>query len=586
MNFDRIRKRQTPDPVAERERAERAERLAEHDAKLRCIRIKHGLSIPAPDGDEDRREKLRILREISRRTMQALKLYEPLPKQLAFHQCGASERLVLGGNRGAKTMCCAAEVAWAVTGTHPWLNYPKEHGRWICVAKDGTKIGQVFYAKLFKSGAFRMILDQKTGYYRAYRPWEDGWETRTKPALPLIAPDLIADIAWEDKKLGYPKLVTLKNGWEILFCTSAGKPVEGVDVDGVWFDEEVYEGGTGKSWYTEMAARLIDRSGRFLWSATPQAATDILWKLHTRALEQKDEPDPSIVEFHFTMDDNPYLPERAKQSFREKAAQDPDEYRVRVKGEFLVTSHLVYPNFKKTVHTCPPFPIPAEWTRYMVLDPGFGHSFATLFAVPPPGEHDDQAIAYDELYRQQCDAMQFIDELRHKMANQWFEDFIIDLHGSVRGTAFGKSEGDAYAEALKHYGIRSIVSGSGFTKKGGYGSISGDTIRGEVAQVRRWLWPRAEHHGTPKLQIFETCENLISQLSRYRNKLKDGKPTDFPEQRYDCHGCDTVRYAVLHGLAYAPRTMAHRATSGVWRYFQNKMRRQMKDRSIHIGPGN
>lgn len=564
----------------------------EHEARMRSIRERHGLAAPAPKREEteeeERRIRLALLREVSRRRMQALKLYEPTEKQLAFHKSKAAERLALGGNRGTKTMCAAAEVAWAATGTHPYHDYPKESLKIICVAKDGLKIGQVFYAKLFKAGAFKMIKGED-GFFRAYRPWEDGWDAKTKPALPLIPPEMIADIAWEDKKLDQPKLVKIKNGdmrCEFLFCTSAGRPVEGVDVDVVWFDEEVYEGGTGKSWYTEMAARLIDRRGRFIWSATPQAATDILWKLHTRALESKDTENPAIEEFHFTMDDNPYLTEEAKAEFREKAAQDPDEYRVRVKGEFLVTSHLVYPNFKKSFHTCAPFEIPANWTRYFVLDPGFGHSFGTFLAVPPPGERDDQVFVYDELYRQQCDAMEFTDELRHKMSGQFFEEFLIDLHGSIRSNAFGKNEGDAYVEAFRHFKLRSISTGNSFKQMGNWGNTGRrGIVRGEVEQVRRWLWPRADKRGTPKLQIFETCHDIVKQLSRYRNKLKDGKPTDDPDPRYDSHGCDTIRYAVLHGMAFVERTVRHRATSTIWNYYRNKMRKKRKDKFIHLGPG-
>lgn len=533
------------------------------------------------------KKRLFLLRELAYRRMQALKLYEPLPKQDEFHKCQSPERLILGGNRGAKTMCCAAEVAMAVTGNHPYLNYPKEDGRWMCVAKDGIKVGEVFYRKLFMPGAFKMVKDGTTGLWRAWRPWVDGWNIDRRNALPLIPRRDVVAIAWEDKKLNQPKKITMRNGWEILFFTSAGKPMESVDLDGAWFDEEIYEKTTLGSWYDETAARLIDRSGRFIWSATPQAATAALWKIHEAAEEDRGKENPLVSEFHVTMDDNPYLPEKSKAEFRQKEMRDPDEYRVRVLGEFLMTSHFVYPNFKKTKHTCPMFEIPPEWCRYLVVDPGYANVVGLLFAVPPPIAKIPHVYVYDEVYGHQWDAKTFVAHLKPKMMGQTFQAFIIDRHGSIKTEANGKTIGQQYAEEMAKAGLRSSSTGSQFIPIGDTGSQNSSPLKMGCSEVRSWLWDRDEYQSTPKLQIFNHCEGLIGEMGKYRNKIIKGKATDTPDGAQHSHGPDCIRYAVVHGLPYVEPRVGERPMGGPLRYLHAKWKatRKGENQFVNLGPG-
>jgi len=524
-----------------------------------------------------------LLREKAYKHVEALKLYEPLPKQLAFHQCQSPERIILGGNRGSKTMATMAELAMAVTGQHRWLDYPKTDGRAICVAKDGIKIAEVFAAKLLKPGAFQMVKDKETGMYRAWRPWVDGWECKRTKALPLIPKRMIQAIAWEDKGLFQPKKITLTNGWEILFFTSAGRPMEGVDVDVSCFDEEIYESKTGGSWYDESSARLIDRNGRFFWSATPQAATEQLWKLHERAEEERNEAIPRVSEFHVTMDDNPFLPPAAKELFRHKASFDPDEYRVRVLGEFLITSHLVYPNFSKRKHVVEPFVVPREWARYLCLDPGYANVAALFFAVPPKNG-PPHVYVYDEVYAHQCDAKGFVDKIYNKLQGHFFQAFIIDAHGSQRTEMSGKNIGQQYAEEMQKRGLRSIETGSGFIAMGGTGNEHSSPIKDGVSQVRSWLWDREDFAGTPKLQVFAICDQFITEMSKYKNKIDKGRATDIPDHKRYSHGPDALRYGVLHGMPYVVPKAGPDRKSNVLKYLEKKLRGKPRRDYVICGP--
>lgn len=569
----------TPQELEARAQAWRAKYEAKQALKANGVETPHMPSHKA--------ELLRaLLREKARRHLKAVNMYRPMGRQKEFHVSNAPERLALGSNRGGKTACCAVEVAWAALGCHPYIKYPTADLRIICVAKDQTKIGEVMYRKLFRAGSFMMVKG-RDGMFRAWNPKIDGYDrSKLKPALPLIPPSEIKKIAWDKKSINCPKLVTLKNGCEISFYTSLGSPPNGVDVDIVWFDEEI----EGKEWYDEMAARLLDRAGRFIWSATPQSATEKLHDLHEASETEKDNPNPRIEEFHFLLDDNPFIPPEQKEIFKAKAAMDPDEYKVRVLGQFLILSHRVYPNFARAHHTCKAFEIPQKWCRYMVLDPGFANICAVFFAVPPPDDPNyGHVFAYDELHVQAMDAKMFAQLLKHKVGTQSIQAFLIDAHGARRTEVVGKSIGLQFAEQFEAAGIESIETGSNFLMIGGAQEQFGrETLKHQVQQTRSWLWPRDDLGGRPILQIFsDTCPTLIEQMVKYKNKVDKGKPTDQPDGREYSHGPDCVRYACLHGVAFVEPKKPRKKASGAVKAMaaKRKKKRNAEGNFILMGSG-
>lgn len=344
-----------------------------------------------------------------------------------------------------------------------------------------------------------------------------------------------------------------------------------------WFDEEI----EGKEWYDEMAARLLDRSGRFIWSATPQAATEKLHDLHEASEIEKGNPKPRIEEFHFLLDDNPFIPPEQKEIFKQKAMMDPDEYKVRVLGQFLILTHRVYPNFSRSHHTCSAFEIPQTWCRYMVLDPGFANICAIFFAVAPPDDPNyGHVFAYDELHVHAMDAKTFAGLLKHKVGTQSIQAFLIDAHGARRTEVIGKSIGQQFAEQFEAADITSIETGSNFLLVGAAKEQFGQqTLKNQVQQTRSWLWQRDDLDSRPILQIFsDTCPTLIEQMIKYKNKVDKGKPTDQPDGREYSHGPDCVRYACLHGVPYVePKKPRKRASGAVKRLAEKRKKRRTSD---------
>ncbi|HET6574485.1 MAG TPA: terminase family protein [Fimbriiglobus sp.] len=504
--------------------------------------------------------------ELARRKFEALSLYEALPVQEAFHQSRARQRLLRGSNRSGKTLSAAVELARAVMGKDPYRKYPLEDGRAYVVGLDLMHVSQVFYRKLFRAGAFKMIRDAVTGKWRAYRPWQPEDAARqpeAKLAPPLIPPRLVETIAWEEKGKSIPKMVKLTSGWEITFFSSQAKPPQGMDLDLVWFDEELED----EEWYPEMAARLLDRRGVFFWSATPQAGNEQLLSLSERA-ERDARLDPFervVEEFLVLLDDNPHIEDSEKKALA--SLYDDEQAEVRVGGEFAARRWRVFPEFQPATHVRSVPDVPLTWTRYAAIDPGRQVCAVLFGAVPPPGQEPFDLLLYDELYIRDCSADILAERMSEKVAGQDFELFVIDWQmGRQTQLGSGETVEFAYAKAFKKHRVRSRKSGHGF-------AWADSNVKGGVELVRSWL--RAEPNtGCPRVVVREgTCPSLRTEIKHYRYKRAraGGKMlvTDEPETRGAVHQMANLRYLIGCRPKYV-RPEARAVESDVLKRFREK----------------
>jgi len=515
-----------------------------------------------------------LQQEIAERRIEALRLYTPMPKQDEIHQCMASERIVIGGNRAGKTLCVAAEIARAATGQDPHNKYPKEGGNLVIVGKGWTHIGMVIHRILFRPGAFRMIRDEETNKWRAFIPGkDDARRGEAKPAPPLIPPRMIKEIAWVQKNAGYLQKAELITGWTIYCFSSEGEPPQGFAADLVWCDEDL----SNESWVGEMQARLADRKGRFIWSAMPHSKNDALLGLCERAEKAENDPNAIIRKFTLRFLDNSAIDDEEKKKNIERwSALGVDELRMRAEGEFTTESTLMYPTFNTAVHVMPRShlpdgQVPGDWTRYVAIDPG--HTvMACLFAAIPPDERF--ILFYDELYIRQCNALIFGEQFAAKAQNQHFYNWIMDMHGGMlRDLGSGRLPHELYSEELKKRNIRSQISGFGFTP-------GSDDIPARTALMRKLLHIQGD--GTTRFKVLESgCPNFLREIKRYRKKTTtvNGQVyvTDEPQTRGEVHACQAAEYM----CAYEPKYHKPPKVTGPepwWvKYLADKRRRQQKD---------
>jgi hypothetical protein len=522
----------------------------------------------------------RLAAERARRRVEALGLYEPLPPGRAFHASRAQIRLALGSNRSGKTWAAASEVAMAVLGLDPHGKYPRRDGRFFAVGKDLRHVGQVMYRKLFKS-EMKVIRDKDTGAWRAFRPWEAEDQARidsVKLAPPLIPERYVIDVAWENKKENVPSVVKLATGWELVFFSSLGKPPNGVDINGAWFDEEIVD----PEWLSECLARLLDRRGLLIWSATPQAGTDQLYDLHERAGKDLRLPPErrQVEEFKFLLANNPHVDEEQKRKFA--ANLNEDDHKVRVEGEFAVVGYRIYPEFSENLHGVDYLDVPADWTRYAYVDPGHQVCAVLFAAVPPPGTPwGDSVLLYDELYLKGCNAVVFAQAMARKAAGVTFQEFLMDAHMAIHtelGT--GKTVMQQYAEELRKLNVSSRGSGPGFR-------LTSDDVDAGIMAVHTLL--RARDDAPPRLRfVRQTMPNFLFEIKRYHKKRVGGLVQDKPDQRKDNHLMDCLRYMAMHEPRWVPDRKPKERPHGAYAALQSKLAASSEGRGgprMVFGPG-
>lgn len=529
--------------------------------------------------DYERSVLRRLAVTMARRRLESVSLYDPLPAAKNFHSSKAPERLLRGSNRAGKTLTAAEEVAVAVTARDPYKKYPENDGRAFLIGKDGKHLGQVMYRKLFRAGAFWIIKNNDTGLFETFKPWLPEHQAAAKHkklAPPLIPSRYVKEVAWENKKEQTPNVVRLTNGWELSFFSSLAKPPQGSDLDLVWFDEEIVD----PEWYVEMSARLLDRNGKFIWSATPQAGSEQLYDLHQEAETQRNEKSPRIEESFLKLFDNPYIDEEAKKQFAAKLT-DEDDYRVRIGGEFAIISFRIYTEFDINVHGVDPFPVPDHWSRFMVVDPGRQVCGALFLTVPPPGSKDSRHIyLYDELYIRNCSAGVFGRKAKEKTSGHEFWAFLIDSReGRKAQTGSGVTVETAYSEALKANGVQSRSTGNGFI----WGS---DDILGGIEAVRKLL--QIGPDGDTTLKIFRhKLPNFLWEIDRYKWSRINNMVVDKPANRND-HLMDALRYAAVYGPTWH-RPLHRNRESWAHKRIQEKKRHARRNSAmagsgVSLGP--
>lgn len=535
-------------------------------------------------------ERLRALaRELARRRVEALTLYEPLPVAEQFHKDTKPEVLVYGSNRSGKTTTVAVEIARAVTGQDPYGKYPLKDGRCYIVGYDLSHNGEVLWRKLGRPGAFQIIWDDRIEKWRPVKqqdPWDFERKKKWKPAPPLIPPRMIEKISWEKQGQLTPAMVRLKNGWEIKFCSSKAVPGQGMDINLAWFDEEI----VNDAWYNETSARLTDREGRFFWSATPLAGTEQLFELYNRY----DRGDEAISAYFLSLEDNAHITEKAKQELIHKYEGDDYEYKTRILGQFAILGLRIFPEWDvdgrhgidewRGVQLARGEDVPPEWTKYLFVDPG--HQLcACLFAAVPPD--DDIIILYGELCLRDCDAEKFGEAVRLFDQDAQYERMTIDHQaGRMTQIAAGKTVEEQYVAALKSNGVTDTMGQTTFWP-------GSDDVKGRILAVKSLL--KNQKCGYPGIvAVRGKLPHFEREIMKYRRKKKpNGEVVDEPVAK-DNHLMDCLGYLAMDAPVYVKPPPTKRRSSWVQKALDAKrqrMRRQEQQMSgkqhgyVRLGPG-
>lgn len=442
--------------------------------------------------------------------------YLTKPQQL-FAKNPAQERWFIAGNRSGKTFIGALEMAWWMRGAHPfrrvpeppnlgWAGFPdfKNHGRPITVPLLKWAFGKIGVE--YKRAADTFEIEALNGttsmcHLKSYDSGSDKWQGD--------APDIIwLDEAPQDQSI-YDEAVMRIGEEEFLNIIGTLTPLNQC----AWLYSDVYE-----PWIDANKPKDTVFVGADIYS-------------------------------------NPHLNKSAVKKVEEKYANDPDQAKVRLKGEWAHIAGRIYPMLNALVHIVPDFEIPGvhrapkdgeePWTLYRAIDVGIRNNSVVLWvAVSPDG------LCY--VYRELCKSDTSIPvmcqialsmETSHEKSTG-FVYSVIDPTSVQRDPGTGFARVDTYAKN----GIVCITGNNKF-------------VHGTGRMKDAFAFTREESTGIlvtpPKYRFFKTCPTVWKEHRRYAYAVSAGSSVVDPKEaaiKKDDHTCDALRYLEATNLGPQHRT--------------------------------
>jgi hypothetical protein len=277
-------------------------------------------------------------------------------------------------------------------------------------------------------------------------------------------------------------------------------------------------GGAGHSWVKKA---FIDpaKPGKPFWAIDPETGETLTWPAnHARAGEP-------LFQRRFipaTLYDNPYLAEDGM--YEANLMSMPEHQRKQLlDGNWDVAEGAAFSEFNRKIHTIEPFDIPSSWPRFRAADYGYSsYSGIVWFAIAPSG----QLIVYRELYVSKV--------LAEDLADQILEaEYGEKMRYGVLDSSLWHKRGDTGPSIAE----RMILKGCRWRPAD---RSRGSRIAGKNEIHRRLQID--EYTGEPRMVIFHTCRNLISQLPSI--PLSKTNPEDVDTHSED-HLYDALRYGVM-----------------------------------------
>ena len=220
------------------------------------------------------------------------------------------------------------------------------------------------------------------------------------------------------------------------------------------------------------------------------------------------------------LDDNPYLAEDGKY---EKMLESlpPVQKKQLLEGNWDVSEGAAFVEFDYDTHCIDPYELPKRWERFKGIDYGYASESCCLWGTVDI--NDGTLIIYRELYRKGLTG----EELAGIITDMEMED-PFSVSGVLDTAAWAKTgtTGPTVGEALVRAGHKLRRADK-------------NRVQGKI-QIHEYL--KIKENGRPKLQIFNTCPNLIRELQSI--PLSKTNPEDVDTHASD-HAYDALRYMIM-----------------------------------------
>lgn len=220
------------------------------------------------------------------------------------------------------------------------------------------------------------------------------------------------------------------------------------------------------------------------------------------------------------LNDNPYLANDGRYEQMLKSLP-PTQRKQLLEGNWEIAEGAAFTEFERAVHVIEPFEIPLHWERVKGVDYGYASESACVWAAVDPD--DGTLIVYRELYRKGLLAT----ELSDVLTNMELSD-PTSVRGVLDTACWSRTgtTGPTVAETLIQGGHKLRPADK-------------NRIAGKI-QIHEHL--KVKDSGRPRMQIFNTCPNLINELQGI--PLDKNNPEDVDTHAQD-HAYDALRYLIM-----------------------------------------
>jgi len=220
------------------------------------------------------------------------------------------------------------------------------------------------------------------------------------------------------------------------------------------------------------------------------------------------------------LQDNPFLSIDGRYEQMLKALPDVQRRQL-LDGNWDIAEGAAFTEFDPSVHTIPPFQIPIGWERIKGIDYGYASESACVWATIDPS--DNTLIIYRELYQKNLtgvDLAQLITQM--EIQDPYSVGGVLDTAAWNRTGTTGPTVGETLVRA--GHKLRRADK---------------NRIQGKI-QIHEYL--KVQQSGRPRIQIFNTCPNLIRELQSI--PLDRSNPEDVDTHAQD-HAYDALRYLIM-----------------------------------------
>ena len=220
------------------------------------------------------------------------------------------------------------------------------------------------------------------------------------------------------------------------------------------------------------------------------------------------------------LEDNPYLAEDGRYEEMLKALP-PTQRKQLLEGNWDVNEGAAFTEFEQDIHVITPFEIPISWERTKGIDYGYASESSCVWGTVDPS--DGTLIIYRELYQKGLTGEDLGDRITQmELSDPYSVQGVLDTAAWARTGTTGPTVGESLIRA--GHKLRRADK---------------NRIQGKI-QIHEYL--KVQQSGRPRLQIFNTCPNLIRELQSI--PLDRSNPEDVDTHAPD-HAYDALRYLIM-----------------------------------------